>query len=111
MVWAIFNEPMFNAVGELTAAKSDRVVAIIGGAVVEEALLQAIELRMRKSSVTKLLFKPTGALGGFWIKIELGYILQMYDKELRRTLLGISEIRNLFAHQMVMARFSDKDKP
>jgi hypothetical protein len=99
-MWAILNDQVATAVQEAMTSKSDRVLAVVGGAIVEEALLRALELRLRKSKVQEMLFKPTGALGGFANKIELGYLLHMYEKSVRSALIGVSEIRNVFAHQL-----------
>jgi hypothetical protein len=40
MVWALLNDGIRAGVAELTASDSDRVIALLGGAIVEEQLLQ-----------------------------------------------------------------------
>jgi hypothetical protein len=109
MVWALLNEGIRAGVAELTASDSDRVIALLGGAIVEEQLLQSIHLRLRHSAVQQIVFKPTGALGGFTPKIDLGYLLHMYEKPERTALIGIAEIRNVFAHKLTIPSFETKD--
>jgi hypothetical protein len=109
MVWALLNDDLRAGVAELTASDSDRVIALLGGAIVEEQLLQSIHLRLRRSSVQQIIFKPTGSLGGFTPKIDLGYLLHMYEKPQRTAFIGIAEIRNVFAHKLTMSSFEAKD--
>jgi hypothetical protein len=110
MVWALLNDDIRAGVAELTASDSDRVIALLGGAIVEEQLLQSIHLRLRHSSVQQIVFKPTGGpLGGFTPKIDLRYLLHMYEKAERKALIGIAEIRNVFAHKLTIASIEAED--
>ncbi len=109
MVWAILNDDIHAAVNEFIDSPSSRVVAVLGGGVVEEALLQSLALRLRQSSVQDTFFKPNGPMGGFASKIDLGYLLHMYDKTTRAALEGISEIRNIFAHRLRITSFEHED--
>jgi hypothetical protein len=45
-------------------------------------------------------------LGGFRSKIEVGYLLCAYEKPVRLALIGISEIRNFFAHNLEIKEFT-----
>lgn len=111
MVWAILNNTQNIALKELIEGqKSDRIVAIVGGAMAEDSLRRALESRMRKDDdMNKKLFKIGGPLGNFGPKIDVAFQLYMFDKPLRNAMYGISEIRNNFAHQMDM-KFSSQAK-
>lgn len=110
MTWAILNKDIQAGVYEFSESKSDRVSAIMGGAVVEEALLQALSLRLRESSVQELMFNPGRPLGDFFAKINLGYLLLMYETDTHSALIGIAEIRNAFAHQLTISSFDSDTK-
>jgi hypothetical protein len=109
MVWAILNPAVSAAVDEFSKSPSDRVAAILGSALVEESLLRSLELRFRQSSVKEVMFKPGGTLGDFFAKINLGYLLYMYERPAHSALLGIAGIRNVFAHQLSISRFDAED--
>jgi hypothetical protein len=108
MVWAILNDLQKTALNELLQPnQSDRAFAILSGALLDDSLRTALELRLRpksgKSDMSEKLFKVGGPLGNTGPKIALGYQLYMLDKPARNTLYGLSEIRNLFAHKLDMS--------
>jgi hypothetical protein len=109
MVWALLNQAQNVALNELLEGqKSDRIVALLGGALVDDSLKVAIQQRLRfDKDMNEKLFKVGGPLGNTGPKIDLGYQLYMFEKPLRNTLYGLSEIRNMFAHRLDMT-FSDK---
>jgi hypothetical protein len=115
MVWAIGNPAQNNALSELIKGQSsDRVVGIVGGAILEDSLQRAMVGRFRSSAghstnINNKLFKVGGALGNFQPKIDLGYQLYMFEKPTRNAMYGIAEIRNLFAHLLDMD-FKSLDK-
>jgi hypothetical protein len=108
MVWAIGNPAQNTALKELIHGQSsDRVVAIVGGAILEDALKEAMISRLRdtaghKVDMNEKLFRVGGPLGFFMPKIDLGYQLEMFEKPVRNAMYGIADIRNLFAHQLDM---------
>jgi hypothetical protein len=113
MVWAILDADQNAALKELIRTQnSDRIVAVVGGAMIDNSLRHALESRFRpksgKTDMNEKLFRPGGALGNLQPKIDLAYQLYMLDKLVRNTLHGIAEIRNLFAHHLTM-RFSSDD--
>jgi len=74
-------EQMFKVFQELNAG-TDRAAAIVGGSVVEEALRNALECHLhRNKKLTDNLFRPSGALGSFATKIELGYLVGIYGEK------------------------------
>jgi hypothetical protein len=109
MVWALLNQAQNAALNELLEGQqSDRIVAIIGGAMLDDSLRHAIEQRFRfEKGVNDKLFKVGGPLGNTAPKIDLGYQLYMFEKPARNTMHGLTEIRNLFAHRLDMT-FDDK---
>jgi hypothetical protein len=115
MVWAIGNPAQNTALSELIESQSsDRVVGIVGGAILEESLKGAMISRLRPAAghsidINDKLFRVGGPLGNFQPKIDLGYQLYMFDKPIRNAMYGIAEIRNLFAHQLDMT-FKSEDK-
>lgn len=115
MVWAIGNPAQSIALSELLYSESsDRVVAIIGGAILEDALKEALISRLRspdghKVNINEKLFRMGGSLGSFLPKVDLGYQLYVFEKPIRNAMYGIVEIRNLFAHQLDMT-FNSADK-
>jgi hypothetical protein len=103
MVWSIQNEQQDKAVYEISEAQSPRIVAVVGGALIDQSLRHALEYRMRPDKDTRRrLFRENGPLGGLQNKIDLGYLLYMYDEQMQAALTGISEIRNLLAHHLDM---------
>jgi hypothetical protein len=115
MIWPILNKDHDAALTELYKEhQSDRVVAIIGGAMLDDSLRLAIKYRLRlpvvnETDITDKLLKIGGPLGNTEPKIHLAYSLYIVEKDERNAMYGINEIRNLFAHRLGMS-FSDDDK-
>ena len=85
---------------------SDRAVAIVGGALVEELLTRALKYFLRPDATSmEELFSFSGPLGTFSAKIRMGYHLGCYGEEVRRDLDILRRIRNDFAHEL-QATFS-----
>ena len=111
----IGNQAQNAALKELIEAQSsDRVVGIVGGAILEDALQNALIFRFRSTAghntdLNDRLFRVGGPLGFFRPKIDIAYQLYVFDKPIRNAMYGIAEIRNLFAHQLDM-NFSSADK-
>lgn len=107
MVWSVQSQQEREAINEILSSKSDRVLAVLGGAIVDDRLRTAIIYRLRDDS-TRIdrLFDPSGPLGAFANKIDLAYLLHIYDKRTRDALSSIAKIRNYFAHSLT-ASFND----
>jgi hypothetical protein len=114
-VWAVWNPEQDAALQELLQhPQSDRVLAVVGGAVIDDSLDKALRLRLRaavaqETDIAEKLFKVGRPLGNLGPKIDLAYLLYMFEKPVRNALYGLSEIRNFFAHNLV-ATF-DSDNP
>lgn len=104
MVWGVLNDRVNLALKELIDGKnSDRILAVVGGAMLDENLRVHLEHRLRPDKdMNDKIFKVGGPLGNLGPKIDLGYQLYMLDRPARTTMYGISEIRNLFAHSLTM---------
>ncbi|WP_372928675.1 hypothetical protein [Methyloceanibacter sp.] len=109
MTWAIFEEePNTVAIGELLSSKSDRVVAVVGGALLDEHLQRTLIRRLRKSGVIDGLIKQDAPLGNVGPKIDLLYLLQAFEKPMYQALKAIAGVRNFFAHELD-ASFQSQD--
>jgi hypothetical protein len=109
MIWSIQNTGQLNAIEEIDRTRSDRVVGIVCGAIVEQRLEISLKHRLcPHDHVQKRLFKPSGPLGAFKNKIDLGLLLYMYEKPLWLALTSICDIRNAFAHNLEQ-NFSNGD--
>jgi hypothetical protein len=111
MVWAVLNSVHGAALsGMMEGQSSDRIVAILGGGMLDNSLRYALEQRFRQTATTnEKLFRIGGPLGNTVPKVDLAYQLYIFEKPMRNAMHGIIEIRNLFAHQLDMT-FSDKSE-
>lgn len=110
MSWLISNDDQRKAIEEIEQTKSDRATAIVGGAYLEADLRNAIEARLRADgNLINKLFKPSGPLGPFETKADLGFLLKIYDKDVHDDLISMGTIRNRFAHWRTPIRFGSKD--
>ena len=110
MAWSILGEPMMNAVAEFADNPSHRVVAIVGTSLLDEMLRRILEYRLiHDETAVDRAFKPSGFLGNISDKIALGYLLGIFGRAERQALVGLSEIRNRFAHQLDIHQFEAPD--
>jgi DNA-binding MltR family transcriptional regulator len=85
---------------------SNRAVGVMWPAIVENRLTDVLKACMRRDeAVAKELFRPEGALGTFGQKIKLGYMLGLYEKDLKDDSVLLTKIRNKFAHSVEVADF------
>lgn len=88
---------------------SDRSIAIILSAIVENHLTSLLRLIMRRdTTVAEELFRSTGPLGPFGTKIRLAYMLRILHETTYKDLIIISRIRNRFAHDLTVTAFDDQ---
>jgi hypothetical protein len=100
MVWPILNEAQNEALKEIVQTQSDRVAAILGGAMLDDSLRQVLEGRMRPSGINEKMFKINGSLGNMAPKIDLAYLLYVIDDVSLKTMHGLAAVRNFFAHNL-----------
>jgi hypothetical protein len=116
MTWAVFPDDKYTgAVFELLteAAKpsgSERVMAVVGGALLEEAADRTLRERLIDDpGVIKNLLEPDRSLGNVASQIDLLYLLGAFDDRTRKALKGLARVRNFFAHR-TDASFDSLDK-
>jgi hypothetical protein len=90
-------------------AGSDRAVAVICTAIVENRLTAVLKASMRSDPepLTEL-FRPSGPLGSLGTKIRLAYLLGLIHEDIYRDLLLTAKIRNEFAHDVRITSFDDE---
>jgi hypothetical protein len=97
-------------VADEIAKAPDRSAAILATSWLDEYLTAAIRSKLLddKDAAHKL-FKPSGPIGAFAAKAELGYLLKLYGKKTRDDLGQITGIRNMFAHWTKTIDFGSRD--
>jgi DNA-binding MltR family transcriptional regulator len=88
------------------AGKNDRLVAIVGGSIVEDTLQYLFEKKMPNKDAAAALFGPRGALASFSSKINTAYAFGFIDRDVQRNCDYIREIRNVFAHRIAPTSFT-----
>ncbi|WP_439397661.1 MltR family transcriptional regulator [Bradyrhizobium sp. PMVTL-01] len=102
-MWLALTSKTLQALEELKTG-SDRVVAVVAGAIIDSLLTDILksELSPRKSGkvseVQSNFFQPEGPVGSFAAKINLAYLLGFFSDEAYSDLHNFKNIRNLFAH-------------
>jgi hypothetical protein len=110
MSWFSSSDDQRKAIEEIEQTKSDRAAAIVGAAFLEENLRNAIEARLRADeNIVNKMFKPSGSLGAFEVKADLGFLLRVYEKDVHADLVTLGKIRNAFAHWRKPIKFDSKD--
>src|SRR5215207_10013598 len=85
---------------------SDRAAGLVAAAIVEQRLEEAIQFWMvADSAVQQSLFRPSGALGAFGVKIDLAYLMGVISSAGRSDLIILKSIRNDFAHRLELDSF------
>jgi hypothetical protein len=90
---------------------SHRSVAIVWGAIVEEALEDSLSRAMKHLTrpEKELLFERNGPLATFSSKIIIAYRIQILDKVQQSYLNRIRHVRNAFAHGLYELTFATKE--
>jgi hypothetical protein len=115
MTWAVFpGDKYMRAVVELLteAAKpsgSERVMAVVGGALLEEATERTLKERLINDPAVKNLLDPERPLGNMAPQIDLLYLLGAFDDKTRKALKSLGSVRNFFAHH-IDASFDSLDE-
>jgi len=90
-------------------AGSDRVTAIMGTAMVEEALRRAIASALHDDRETSALFHEEGSpFGSFRARIMAGRALGLYDQKTADDLNIVRDVRNQFAHALLKLDFANE---
>lgn len=107
-MWVINSEADWAVIDELKRMP-DRAAGIIAAGFLE----QSLEARLRaimvdEPTLSNKFFKGLGPLSSFSAKIDLGYLLHQYSKEIQTCFHAIRKIRNEFAHDPSPLDFSTK---
>lgn len=110
MTWAILGDSNTRAIGEMISTDSERVLAVVGGALLDEHVNRTLSERLRDDSgaVVQLLGVDR-ALGNMGPKIDLLYLLYGLDTQTRSALKALTNVRNYFAHNLDVS-FDSIDK-
>lgn len=109
MNWFLSDDGQRKALREIAAAP-DRSAAIVGVAFLETDLRNAIEARLENNEdLLNKMFKPTGPLGPFETKANLGFLLKIYNAGILADLRDLAWIRNRFAHSREPIEFGSRD--
>jgi len=102
MTWAIFpDEKDTRAVIELLTTGSERVMAVVGGALLEEAIDRTLRERLLKiPRLVDNLLEVDRPLGNMGPKIDLLRLLGAFDDKAHLAMKGIAGVRNFFAHHL-----------
>ena len=107
MTWAIFPEDKYaRAVIELLSANleepsAQRSAAIIGGALLEDAVERTLRERLlNNEGLANNLLDFDKPLGNTGPQIDLLHLLGAFDEKTRSALQGLVRIRNYFAHHI-----------
>lgn len=88
---------------------SDRGFGIVMASLLEDELARCLQRCMNCSDQypveTASLFRHSGPLGSFAVKIDIAAVLGVYSKTVRRELVTIKDIRNTFAHCLKWGKF------
>lgn len=89
--------------------QSDRGIAIVGAAWVEEAVAVSLESVLPKESKGReRLFRVDGPISTFSAKIDLLHMLGLISEHIRSDMHRLREIRNTFAHQITHSKTNAK---
>ena len=107
MTWAVLpGDEHLRAIIELVSASlqsqgPERVTAIVGGALLDEAVTKTLEERFRDDkNIVKNILDSDKPLGNLGPKIDVLYLLGAFDNKTRGALKGITRVRNFFAHHL-----------
>ncbi|MBI1836459.1 MAG: hypothetical protein HYR91_04250 [Flavobacteriia bacterium] len=90
---------------------NDRAIVVVGVAYLEDLLLFCLENYFpSNSSTVKKMLNHTGIIGNFSAKTDLLYSLGFISKIIKNDLDKIGQIRNAFAHKIIISFDDEKIK-
>ncbi|MBO6717040.1 MAG: hypothetical protein JJ913_03685 [Rhizobiaceae bacterium] len=97
---------------KLARTESARSIGIVWGSTLETTLELAIRRNLtidgRLEDRAAFMFKPSGPLGSFSNKIDLGAFLNLYNETVWRELVTVKDVRNAFAHKFEADSFESQ---
>jgi hypothetical protein len=82
--------------------EGDRHTAVVGGAIIDDAMEVFLKSKLRKDATTDALFKYPRPLATVNGKIEIAFAMGIIGPNHRDDLLCINDIRNFFAHRTLV---------
>ncbi len=90
-------------------SESDRASAIVGAAIIDDALTGALQICLiQDSGILRELFKPSGPIGATANKAKLAYTMGIINKDDLHDILIVCKVRNMCAHWANEAQFENK---
>jgi hypothetical protein len=87
----------------------ERAAGVMWPAIVERRIDGLFETALRPDmKIRKELFRPSGALGNYAVKVRLAYLLGWIGDDVYHDLLLVAKIRNRFAHAIEAKDFTDQ---
>lgn len=108
MSW-LMEDPSYTKVIAEIESQTDRAAALIASSLLEDRLLKLIKSSaVGHIAIENKMFKGSGPLASFSAKIDLGFILGLFDAEVHKRQHTIREIRNEFAHNIQPVQFTSQ---
>lgn len=87
---------------------SDRAAALLLGAVIDNSLRDVLKEHFRNDwdDIDTLFTGPTACLHSLSSRIRIAFALELFDREIFKSLEAIREIRNAFAHAEIHLSFA-----
>lgn len=99
--WANVRPEETAVLQEIGETNNDRSAAIVCAPFVEERLADKLRsLLIKDAEIQESLFRPSGPVGSFGVKIDLGYLMGIYNRDMWKQLTAIKRIRNKFAYSL-----------
>jgi hypothetical protein len=110
-MWVNLKPEEVAAIAELDSLP-DRAAGIVGATILESRLGDRLKRETpsfvikEKNTLHQRMFNYRGPLGSFSARIDLGFMLKIYDEQAWRDLDVIRDIRNSFAHATEIGSFN-----
>jgi hypothetical protein len=101
-----------NSYGEVIAEierQSDRAASLIAASLLEDRLLKLIKSTLvGHKTIEDKMFKGSGPVASFSAKIDLAFVMGLFDDDVHKRMHTIREIRNEFAHNVRPLHFASQ---
>jgi hypothetical protein len=87
--WCIINHEQILAIGEIEHSKWERIAALVICAMIDQSLQACIACRLRPDKdMQRKIFAPNGTLGDTLRKVDIAYMLNVFEKDTHAALTG-----------------------
>ena len=110
-MWTHLDEASHRLISAEIDRQEDRGAAIIAAAFLEDRLLFCLanHFKNRDRFLENQLFRGLGPLSSFSAKIDIAFLLGIFDQEGRDQIHIIRRVRNAFAHTMTPLQFTSSN--